>query len=247
MRLQTKLNQTIFSTMKKAIKKLFKYLGLDIRKSNSEPESFYFLEHLGTDVVIDIGANVGLFSEEIRMKLPNATIYAFEPLKECFNVLSEKFKLDKNFNAFNIALGSHKGDASMHKNEYTPCSSILPITDIHKKEFPHAISESSEKVSVGTLDDVIGGADIAGKVILIKMDVQGYELEVLKGATQVLDKSKAVLAETCFTSLYDGQPLFQDIYKYLTERGFVYKGSIQQKLSKIDGMVIAQDSLFLKP
>lgn len=233
--------------MKKIIKKFFKYIGLDIRKKSSESEPFYFLEHLDVDVVIDIGANVGLFSEEIRKKLPNAIIYAFEPLKECFNVLSAEFESDKNFHAFHMALGSHKGDALMHKNEYTPCSSILPITDIHKKEFPHAISESNEKVRVGTLDDAMGDMNIAGKVVLIKLDVQGYELEVLKGATQVIDKSKVVLIETCFTSLYDGQPLFQDIYKYLTERGFLYKGSIQQKLSKIDGMVIAQDSLFLKP
>jgi hypothetical protein len=80
----------------------------------------------------------------------------------------------------------------------------------------------------------------------LKIDVQGYELHALRGAPETLSKADFVIIETTFISLYSGQPLFDDIYRYLRDSGFIYHGALEQLLSPIDGRPLQADALFLK-
>ena len=82
--------------------------------------------------------------------------------------------------------------------------------------------------------------------ILLKIDVQGYENKVLKGAENILSLVKVVIVETSFRELYEGQVLFADIYQLLSKQGFIYSGSLEELKSPRDGIPLQQDSLFIK-
>lgn len=80
--------------------------------------------------------------------------------------------------------------------------------------------------------------------ILLKIDVQGYEYEVLRGAEVTLANVDTIIVETSYRQLYLHQPLFDDIYLFLRERGFVFSGILEQILNPVNGEVLQSDSIF---
>ena len=229
----------------KYFRRFIQKFGLDIHKYSPRPDKFYYLQTFGIKTVLDIGANVGQFAKEIRQVLPEAKIYSFEPIKECFEQLNENMKTDKNFEAFNFALGDKNETIKMNRSSYTPSSSILEMADAHKKLFPHTKESKPEQIEIRKLDDIINSISLE-KETLIKVDVQGFEDKVIAGGIETFKKAKIVLIENSFIELYEGQPFFDDIYEKIKSLGFVYKGNLQEKLNKKTGQVISEDSLFIK-
>lgn len=227
------------------LRKIIQKTGFDIHRVRKGASKMDYLMHLNINTVLDIGANEGQFATEIRNILPQAHIYSFEPLKECFAHLQKKFVDDKKFTAFNIALGAHTEEVSMHKNMYTPSSSILEMADTHKELFPHTAQSQKEVIYIKRLDDHINDIQLHPD-ILIKVDVQGFEDKVIQGGMSTFKKARAILIETSFVTLYSNQPLFADIYNILTDLGFTYQGSLQEKINTQTGAIISEDSLFLR-
>jgi hypothetical protein len=119
------------------------------------------------------------------------------------------------------------------------------MTELHKEAFPFAAGEMTESVDVDTLDNVVGGLNLEDN-ILLKIDVQGYEHKVIMGSASILSRIKVIIIETSFHELYEGQPLFHDIYELLFEQGFVYAGSWWELKSPLDGLPLQQDSIFIR-
>lgn len=230
---------------KNIIRKFIQKTGFDLHRYRPGPDKLSYLCLFNLRTVLDIGANVGQFAKEIREKLPEAKIYSFEPIKECFDKLNENMKKDKNFEAFNFALGDKNEKLEMHKSFYTPSSSILEMAEAHKKLFPHTKENKLEQIEVKRLDNIASSLSL-GKEILIKVDVQGFEDKVIEGGKETFKKARVILIENSFVELYKGQPLFDDIYEKLKSLGFVYKGSLQEKLDQKTGQIIFEDSLFIK-
>lgn len=228
----------------KLIRKPLNLIGLDIKKFRPEIDYLKFLERYGIKTVLDIGANTGQFAKEIRGKLPQAKIYSYEPIKESFNKLNENMAKDKNFKSFNFALGNKNEHLEMNKSDYTPSSSILKMSGIHKTLFPHTKENQPERIEVKKLDDIASSLSFENE-ILIKADVQGFEDKVIEGGKETFKRAKILLIETSFVELYENQPLFADIYEKLKNLCFTYKGSISQKINK-KGEVVFEDSLFLR-
>lgn len=229
--------------MKKLIKKMFKIFGINLSIYRPGPEKMDFLKHYNINTIFDIGANIGEFATELRTYLPSAKIISYEPLKECFYTLNETMKGDANFVSFNLAIGNSNEEIEINKSDYTPCSSFLEMEDFHKQEFPKSINSTKEKVKIVTLDEEFKKEN-RKENILIKIDVQGFEDNVIKGGQDAIKKSKIVLIESCFVSLYKGQILFDGIYNSLKSLGFSYRGSINKKMDK-DGNIIFEDSVFI--
>ena len=82
--------------------------------------------------------------------------------------------------------------------------------------------------------------------VLIKIDVQGYELFVLHGGPETVKRARALIVETSFTKLYEGQPLFDDIYKTLKKSEFDYGGNWDQLTDPRDGRILQTDAIFLR-
>jgi hypothetical protein len=80
----------------------------------------------------------------------------------------------------------------------------------------------------------------------VKLDVQGSEDKVIAGGKYLLQRTKILIVEISMELLYEGQPLFQDIFKILDLQGFRYKGVLKQLASPINGSVLQADVLFIR-
>ena len=208
--------------------------------------SYTWLTELGIKTIIDIGANEGQFAEKITAILPEASLICFEPLPEPFRKLKEKFAGKPGFSCLEIALGEREGRQKIFRNEYSPSSSILPMKSAHKEAFDHARREFEEEISIRRLDSVAKQIKIAGPY-LVKIDVQGYEKQVIDGGADIIKNAAMIIIETSFVELYENSPLFGDIYDKLTSLGFQYAGSLKQLPRPSDGKILQQDAIFQKP
>ncbi|HVU06284.1 MAG TPA: FkbM family methyltransferase [Candidatus Paceibacterota bacterium] len=229
------------------LRKILWKAGLDFHKYRPKPNQLIWLKERGIKTVLDIGANTGQFAEEIRSVLPDAFIYSFEPLKDCYDELVASRAGDPRFQAFNCALGDRNAATDINRSSYSASSSLLKMAQLHKDLYPHTKGESTEAISVRRLDDIPEMRSArTEKNILVKMDTQGYEDKVILGGAEFLKSANALIVETSFVPFYEGQALFADIYKLLTSLGFTYKGGIDQRHDGKDGGILREDSLFVR-
>jgi FkbM family methyltransferase len=234
--------------VKTVVKKPLNALGLDLVRFEpveSPPREFIWISSLGINTVIDIGANIGQFAMKIHAILPNASIFSFEPLEESFKQLQTNLRSVSKFRAFHCALGDSNTTEAMHRNEFAPSSSLLPMTEVHKKAFPFTVHETRETVEVRRLDDVAGDLCLQDN-ILVKIDVQGYEDKVILGGERLIARAKLIVVEVSFQALYERQPLFDEIYRALRSKGFAYIGNLHQLSSPLDGSMLQADAIFLR-
>lgn len=229
------------------IKKILRRLGYDV--VIYRPVFEKALARYEIDTVLDIGANTGQFSLEIYKLLPEAKIYSFEPLHDIFSELKKNTATIPKFKAFNVGLGATNGNIEIERSSFSPSSSFLHMSSLHKTVYPKSAETFKETVTLKRLDDVTNETeskiDLSGN-LLIKMDVQGFESEVIKGGMETLKKAKVLLLETSFVELYTGQMLFDDIYKLIRSLGFKYIGRHGQHWNDKTNEVMYEDSIFVK-
>jgi len=213
-----------------------------IKKSQAKLQ---WLVNKGVKTILDIGANTGQAADTFRKIFPEAKIYSFEPLPDCYQELMDNFKDVPLFEAFNIALGDSVGEIVFNRNEYSPSSSLLPLADTHKINFPFAYEEVPQKVEIKRLDDMAAELEICTPM-LIKIDVQGFEDKVIDGGLSVISKADVIIIEMSVEVLYEGQILFDGLYTKLKSMGFTYHGNYEQLCSPEDGRVLQMDSIFVK-
>ena len=116
---------------------------------------------------------------------------------------------------------------------------------LHKGAFPYTAKHAPEAIEVRPLDEVLEGTQL-DEHILVKIDVQGYEDNVILGGTKIIKRAKVLIVEVSFDVLYEGQCLFDDIYHLVRKMGFRYAGQIDQLTSPVDGTLLQADALFLR-
>ena len=198
----------------------------------------------GFNTVIDVGANIGAYCFAMRALLPEVNIYAFEPIPECYERLNSNLNEMGKFKAFHTAVGNHSGTTKFHHNAFHASSSILAMDKAHKRIFPSTSQSEVINVPITRLDEYINQIELEPPVLL-KIDVQGYEDQVLLGAEMLLTKVDFILTEVSYISLYKGQPLFDDIYYLLKARGFQFMGNQEVLLNKKNGDIIQSDAIFM--
>ena len=199
----------------------------------------------GFQTILDVGANTGPFAFAIRTLLPAAQIYAFEPLPDCHRRLEKNLSPLGNFHAFQSAIGNQKGEIEMWESEFSESSSVLAMGDLHKKTFPHTARTNSIKVPIARLDDFISSIQLIPPVLL-KIDVQGYEDHVFRGADKVLKSVDCIISEISFQPLYEGQALFGEIYQLMDDMGFHFAGFMDSLISPKDGSILQSDGIFYR-
>jgi FkbM family methyltransferase len=197
------------------------------------------------NTIIDIGANIGEFTLIFAELFPEAEIYAFEPLPDCYNQLETKTKHIPTISTFNIGLGSKQCIQNIHQSSWHPASSFREMSAMHKTNYPHSANHEEIGVTIDTLDSILK-PDTLNKNILIKMDVQGFEDEVINGGIQIFRQAKIVVVECSFQELYENEPMFHGIYSLLKQLGYKYRGSLKQSTDKNDGSFLQADCLFIK-
>jgi FkbM family methyltransferase len=204
-----------------------------------------WLRELGIATVLDVGANTGQFALAARRAFPAAEIVSVEPLAECYATLTRRLRGLPRTRALNVALGESPGSARFERNEYTPSSSFLPLGEAHRASFPFARATTEVEVPIDTLDAVVARLGLPTP-LLIKIDVQGYEDRVLRGATAALRTASALIVETSFVPLYEGQLCHDGICALLSEHGFRYAGCLDQLVEPGSARILSADSVFLR-
>jgi FkbM family methyltransferase len=169
--------------------------------------------------VIDVGANRGQFTLYALARFPSAHVIAFEPLPGAREHMARLFEREDRVEVVPFALGDAEGELVMHLSAKEDSSSLLPVGERQVSAFPGTDEVGTTRVNVQTLDNVLAARELALPALL-KVDVQGFELPVLRGAGQALQSFDQILIEASFIALYAGQALFPDISHCLEEQGF---------------------------
>jgi FkbM family methyltransferase len=198
---------------------------------------------LRIDWLIDAGANRGQFSLMTRFEHPEISIHGFEPLVSEGEYYRRIFDQDSKVTLHEMALGDISGFAEIHLSRRADSSSLLPIGDMQSKMFPSTDEIGTLKVRVVTLDDL---QDVWGPArnALLKLDVQGFELSVLKGAKRALKNCAYVYAECSEIPLYTGQALFPEVADFLKYEGFKPVRRVNEQW--VDGKLVQADHLFAR-
>ncbi len=167
-------------------------------------------------VALDIGANLGNWSLILLEAVPSAKIIAFEPSQEAFKRLSQRFASDKNVRCVNLALGKINSEAILFSNE-----SASGWASLTKRRLEHFDIEFNltETVNVSTLDNWINRLEHRIVPNILKMDVEGHELDVLQGAELTLSHVEIIQFEFGGCNI-DTRTFLQDFWYLLSERGF---------------------------
>jgi FkbM family methyltransferase len=177
------------------------------------------LEQERIDLVFDVGANTGQFVDELRTSGYGGRIVSFEPLKSAHAVLRGRANEDSLWTiAERTAIGAETGQVEIHISRNGVSSSVLDMLPSHSEAEPQSSYTGTEIVPVRRLDDLctIGAKDRA----MLKIDVQGYERQVLEGAPRVLGGCCAVIVEMSLVPLYEGQVLAKELWDLLAGAGF---------------------------
>src|ERR1700722_5980829 len=177
------------------------------------------LRTLSLRTVVDVGANRGQFALFALHTFPAAKIVSFEPLEIPAVRFRRVFATEPRVTLHHAALGPETGQSTMHVSGHDDSSSLLPITATQRELFHGTGEVRTETVRTGPLSEFLD-ADSIEEPAMLKLDVQGYELEALRACGDLLNKFPYVFAEGSFIELYEGQVLAGDLIAWLGEHGY---------------------------
>lgn len=233
--------------MRRIIKNAFRQFGFDIVRSNQSAFAFASqIKSLDINLVFDVGANIGQYASQLRASGYAGRIVSVEPVNSAFSKLSSAAASDPNWTIMCAALGSTPGETSMNVGFRTEMSSLRTIREDHASRHDWAKMSGVQSVTVSRLDDIF--FNYAGQLdrVLLKMDVQGYEDEVLDGACGVLDRITAIQSEMALTPSYSNQENMVSMIQMFERIGFRLIG-LSNGAHNRDGHLIEVDGLFVRP
>ncbi|MGE4180835.1 MAG: FkbM family methyltransferase [Limisphaerales bacterium] len=195
------------------------------------------------DLVLDVGANEGQYAMELRKLGYTGRIVSFEPIREVGERLQAGLGADRDWEFRGMALGSSDGAATLQVGAESATSSLLKPSEYLVNRAAHARSVRSEEVRVARLDTVFEPS-WGGRRIWLKLDTQGFEMEVLRGATESLPKVRIVQLELSLRPLYEGEPAFLEVAHWLAGRGFGLVGLEPGFVEASTGRLLQSDVFF---
>lgn len=193
--------------------------------------------------VIDVGANVGQFAVAASKLFENSVVYPIEPDPLVVKLLRKNVGEVTAKNIINTAIGEKEGSAVFHVNSDPQVSSLLELGADRVESYPDSKVVKEIAVEVNTLDTLFSEVALQ-EPILLKIDVQGFEDKVIKGATQLLKRVSWILIEVSFSELYEGESSFESIRVLLLSVGFEFIKPMNFHVSPKTGEIIEMDALF---
>ena len=199
------------------------------------------VKNINLETIIDVGSNKGQFIMLMEQIFPNKIIYSFEPIFEVLEKQKKFFNYKKNIFFYNFALGSVPSTKEFFITKRIDSSSFFKINITKNKNYE---IQTKKNVQIKTLDEVMANKEII-KPILVKIDTQGYELEVLKGSERTLSNIDYLLIEVSENEMYINQPKSDEIIEYLQNINFnIIKQTPPIKINNTN--FIQRDVLFKK-
>ena len=193
--------------------------------------------------VIDVGANVGQFSRASLGRWPTSRVIAFEPLPSAAEPLRRMLAaMGRRHAVHQLALGAKTGESLFRQHRYSLSSSVLAVAE-RSRGHHWADEKASITVPMARLDDVLTDVPL-DRPLVIKIDVQGYEMEVLAGATAVLDNADCLVVEHAFEEFYEGQAQVAEVMEYLRSSGWDFHRVVD--IRREGGVIVEADVVYLR-
>jgi FkbM family methyltransferase len=191
-------------------------------------------------LVVDVGANVGEWTDAALTVEPRARVLAFEPGADAYNRLRDRFRTDARVTVLQRAVGARNGDVDLHVTRHSHNVSLRPPRRSTGELYAGDGWEVAavQRTNVVRLDDVIDEP-----VSVLKIDAQGTEREVLVGAERTLLRTAAVLMEVTFVSHYEQDSSFGELHEVMRKSGFILVG-VSDPFHAIDGRVLSCDACY---
>lgn len=220
----------------------FKYLAFSVLSKsgytiipNWRLSSYPFAQHLqkifqtlDIDCVLDVGANIGQYYDFLRTHVGyQGKVVSFEPIPEHVEILRKRAALDKNWTIQGCALGKLAGVGQFNVMANTQFSSFLDPTHEHVSSFKGKNEVSrSIPVDVKTLNEMIPilQHELGFKRIYLKLDTQGFDLEVIGGCHDQLANISALQTEVSVKPIYNDMPNYMDTIQEMQSLGFSISG-----------------------
>ncbi|OUL19792.1 methyltransferase [Nostoc sp. RF31YmG] len=170
--------------------------------------------------VLDVGTNEGQFIKTALALLPNANIYGFEPNPEAIQKLENTHWDSDKVSILPIACGSTKTQLQLHVSKFSPASSLLNMQKRHNDEFPGTETDKEIIVEVDRLDNIVPSLNSVQHPLLLKIDVQGFELEVLAGATGIFNQTPVIVCEVNLAELYENQCTVESLVAFMRQHQY---------------------------
>lgn len=237
------------SLVKNYIKLIFNFFGYEILKSNHslalDLHLKYLINKFEIDLIIDVGANIGQFALMCRKLGYQGRIISFEPVEDTFNILKGVSASDSNWDCYNYALGDKLETAFIKKYNSSLFSSFYDVTDYAKDRFANEIGTFEvQDVEIRRLDEFLINFESC-KSIFLKMDTQGYDLNVFKGSLKNLDKIRILLSEISFVPIYENMPNYIESMKFYNSHGYSVSGLFPMNYND-DSTVVEMDAVFVR-
>jgi FkbM family methyltransferase len=244
-----KLKQRFLDTIIKIINRLYPFPGpyfaffnfnfLHIKQAISLIKETQFDKNA---IIIDVGAAEGYVSALFAKNFPEIKIYSFEPIKSSYGKLVSVSKQYSNIFPVNKAVGSVKCLREINVANRVNASSLFELAPENDNNFitQNINLIAKEEITVSTLDDEIP-ADL--NVILMKLDVQGFEVEALKGANSILKRTQIVLVEVSNHNYYLNGAKYYEIDNFLRSRDFELLSFIPSLKDK--NKILEWDSIYI--
>jgi FkbM family methyltransferase len=196
------------------------------------------------NIIFDVGANRGNTVIEYLKIFPNSMIHSFEPFPDSCSIFFEKHKDNSNVILNKCALSNKIGKAILNINNSVDTNSLLDSKKIGATSDKSCHTVGQIKIETNTIDNYCNDYKIK-TIDILKIDVQGHEVEVLNGAINMLKAGniKLIYTECYFRQQYIDQPLFHDISKFLYDYNFVFQDIYDPYYSK--NSMLWCDSIFI--
>ena len=240
------------NSFERTTKKIFQSFGILIRKYNpatsEELRRIKLLQHFNIDLVFDIGANKGQYAMGIMDAGYTNKIISFEPLSSVHSIIEKESKNFANWKvAPRCAIGAKKEEIEINISANSVSSTLLNMLDSHIEGAPESKIIGKEKVQVFPLDEIGEEFTDNCKNIFLKIDVQGFEQQVLKGAEKMIAKAKGIEMEISLIPLYENQSwLLPQVLDYMQQKGFQLTSIAPAFTDNKTGKVLQCNGIFFR-
>lgn len=232
----------------RSIKNISNALGFDIVRYPPKilQDRIKLMNHYNIDTIFDIGANKGQYGLEMRKSGYKKRIVSFEPLKSAFSELTKTIERDVDWQAENVAIGNYSGEDTINISGNSVSSSLLNMLSLVEEHAPEAKYIGKEKVDVRMLDELLPKYVTPENKLFVKIDAQGFEKQVLEGATESFRLITGLQIELSLSELYEGAPLYTEIIEFLQNKGYLMV-AMEPGFSEIaSGKQLQFDGFFFK-
>lgn len=230
------------------VRSIARRFGIDIRRFPGPDDLAFYLARHRIAGALDVGGNVGQTGLLLRSLGFRGQIVSVEPLPEAFQKLRAAAAADGNWTAHHLGLGDAAGELPLNVGTATTFSSFLAPTAHVNAINEHSTVSRQVIVPIRRMDEAWGDFHISdADPLLLKIDTQGYELPVLRGAGERLRTFSLLQIEMSIRPIYQGQPPFHEVIAYLRTNGFAltslirgYAGGETDELLEMDGIFVRE-------